>query len=93
MPAVTFTVRWPDGQETVAYSPSTVIHQHLEHNTYYPMEEFLQRAETALDAASERVRELKGFYRSAAMDTLSQLRHASRSFSQGEVHVCFTQTL
>ncbi|MGH1449205.1 MAG: MSMEG_0570 family nitrogen starvation response protein [Pseudomonadaceae bacterium] len=92
MPAVTFTVRWPDGHETAAYSPSTVIHQHLKHNVSYPVEEFLQRAETALDAASERVREVKGFYCSAAMDTLSQLRQTSRLFSRGDVHVSFTQT-
>jgi uncharacterized repeat protein (TIGR04042 family) len=89
MPAVTFTVRWPDGQQTAAYSPSTVIHQHMKHNPTNPVEEFLQRAETALKAASERVREVKGFYCSAAMDTLSQLRQTSRSFSQGEVHVSF----
>ncbi|MBL4835677.1 MAG: MSMEG_0570 family nitrogen starvation response protein [Pseudomonas sp.] len=92
MPAVNFTVRWPDGQQFIAYSPSTVIHQHLQHDTSYPVDDFMQRAETALDAASERVREVKGFYCSSAMDTLSQLRHTARSFSQGEVHVSFTQT-
>tara|TARA_R110001606_G_scaffold399278_1_gene583360 strand:- start:6165 stop:6446 length:282 start_codon:yes stop_codon:yes gene_type:complete len=92
MPAVNFTVRWPDGQEFNAYSPSTIIHQHLQHDASYPVEEFMQRAETALDAASERVREVKGFSCSSAMDTLSQLRHTARSFNQGEVHVSFVQT-
>ncbi|QIB50715.1 MSMEG_0570 family nitrogen starvation response protein [Pseudomonas sp. OIL-1] len=92
MPAVTFKVRWPDGRETAAYSPSTVIHQHLKHNAFYPVDEFLQRAETALNAASERVREVKGFHCSAAMDTLAQLHQISRTLSQGEVHISFTHT-
>ncbi|MEH6564795.1 MAG: MSMEG_0570 family nitrogen starvation response protein [Halopseudomonas sp.] len=90
MPAVTFRVRWPDGNETPGYSPSTIIYKHLEHNASYAIDDFLQRAEAALNAASERVREVKGFYCSAAMDTLTQLRQTSQSFSQGEVRVNFT---
>ncbi|MFZ6049826.1 MSMEG_0570 family nitrogen starvation response protein [Pseudomonas sp. CR3202] len=81
MPAVNFRVRWPDGQETHGYSPSTLIYQHLQSGSSCSVEQFLARAETALSAASERVRELKGFYCSSAMDTLAILRHQARYYS------------
>lgn len=93
MPAVNFRVRWPDGQETPGYSPSTVIHQHLKNDAHYSLEEFMQRVETALDAASERVRELKGFYCSSAMDTLASLKHHARRYAADEcVQVLDLQT-
>ena len=44
MPAVTIRLRWPNGQETHTYSPSTTIYEHLEAGTSYPMAEFLRRA-------------------------------------------------
>ncbi|WP_145010909.1 MSMEG_0570 family nitrogen starvation response protein [Pseudomonas oryzihabitans] len=81
MPAVIIRLRWPDGQESTAYSPSTSIGRHLESGRRYPLSEFLQRAESGLHAASERVKEVKGFYCSAAMDSLSELRRQARSYA------------
>ena len=74
MPAVNFKIRWPNGREATGYSPSTVIYQYLEEGASYPLEDFLQRIENALNNASERVKQVKGFYCSSAMDTLSSLK-------------------
>ncbi|MDZ5431949.1 MSMEG_0570 family nitrogen starvation response protein [Pseudomonas fluorescens] len=74
MPAVNFKIRWPNGKEANGYSPSTVIYQYLEEGASYPLADFLQRIESALNNASERVKQVKGFYCSSAMDTLSSLK-------------------
>lgn len=74
MPAVNFKIRWPNGREATGYSPSTVIYEYLEEGASYPLTDFLQRIESALDNASERVKQVKGFYCSSAMDTLSSLK-------------------
>lgn len=74
MPAVNFKIRWPNGREATGYSPSTVILQYLEEGASYPLPDFLQRLESALNKASERVKEVKGFYCSSAMDTLNSLK-------------------
>lgn len=89
MPAVNIRLRWPDGQESNVYSPSTVIQQHLIQGDSYPLPELLERANAGLNAASERVKEVKGFYCSSAMDSLSGIRMMARKFpdSQAEVEV------
>jgi uncharacterized repeat protein (TIGR04042 family) len=74
MPAVNFKIRWPNGREASGYSPSTVIYEYLEEGASYPLADFLQRIEHALNNASERVKQVKGFYCSSAMDTLSSLK-------------------
>jgi len=87
MPAVIIQLRWPDGQETRTYSPSTGIRQFLEAGSSYSMSEFLHRAETGLNAASERVKEVKGFYCSSAMDSLGELRRQARSYTGEHLQV------
>ncbi|QZP31452.1 MSMEG_0570 family nitrogen starvation response protein [Pseudomonas sp. DR48] len=74
MPAVNFKIRWPNGREASGYSPSTVIYEYLEEGASYTLADFLQRIEHALNNASERVKQVKGFYCSSAMDTLSSLK-------------------
>lgn len=87
MPAVILHLRWPDGDETTTYSPSTTIHQHLQSGTRYALDEFLSRAEAGLNAASERVKEVKGFYCSSAMDSLSGLRMKARTYNGNNLRV------
>jgi uncharacterized repeat protein (TIGR04042 family) len=87
MPAVNLRLRWPDGQESNAYSPSTTIFQHLEEGRRYPLAEFLQRAEQGLNAASERVKEVKGFYCSSAMDSLGGIRQQARRYHDAHAEV------
>ncbi|MCF8979969.1 MULTISPECIES: MSMEG_0570 family nitrogen starvation response protein [Pseudomonas syringae group] len=87
MPAVNIRLRWPDGQESNVYSPSTVIHQHLTQGASYTLPDFLQRADAGLNAASERVKAVKGFYCSSAMDSLSGIRMMARRFPTAEAQV------
>ena len=35
MPEMTFTVRWPDGRVEDCYSPSLVVHDHLQPGRRY----------------------------------------------------------
>ncbi|MFY0582689.1 MSMEG_0570 family nitrogen starvation response protein [Cystobacter fuscus] len=80
MPAVNIKLRWPDGKVSITYSPSTVVHEHFKAGHSYPLADFLARAETALNAASERVKQVRGFYCSSAMDSLAGLRLLSRQY-------------
>ncbi|MGY2338726.1 MSMEG_0570 family nitrogen starvation response protein [Pseudomonas sp. SDO5532_S415] len=97
MPAVNFKIRWPNGREATGYSPSTVIYQYLEEGASYPLADFLQRIESALNSASERVKQVKGFYCSSAMDTLSSLKGQASYLSEpthidGQVDVLSMRT-
>ena len=60
MPAVLFTVRWPDGAIETCYSPSTIIQDFFEAGHAYPLADFLERSRKGLQAASDRVRERFG---------------------------------
>ena len=73
MPEVRFTVRWPDDIISECYSPSTVIHDFLQAQQRYPLDDFMARSRTALTLASERVRLKYGYACSSAMDQLQQL--------------------
>lgn len=87
MPAVNIRLRWPDGQESNVYSPSTTIYEHLEAGQRYALVEFLRRAEAGLNAASERVKQVKGFYCSSAMDSLGGLRLMAHAFPAADAQV------
>lgn len=78
MPEVTFHIRWPDGIEERCYSPSTVIHQHLEAGRSYPVSEFVARARSGLLQASDRVAAKYGFACSGAMDQLARIEATAR---------------
>ncbi|SKA79521.1 MSMEG_0570 family protein [Prosthecobacter debontii] len=80
MPAVHYTVELPDGTRRQCYSPSTVIHDHFKKGEVMPMKDFITRSRTALNAASERVRQRFGFACSSAMDQLSEIEGWGRSY-------------
>lgn len=73
MPELHFEVRWPDGSRVTYYSPSTIIRAHLSAGQSYSLQEFVQRARSALTHASERVRAKFGYSCSSALDTLQQI--------------------
>lgn len=74
MPAVNFTVTWPDGEVINYYSPSTIIHRYIEPNTPYSLVEFKNKVDNGLNAASERVKQSFGFYCSAASDEKQKIK-------------------
>ena len=84
MPEMYFEVTWPSGRRQRCYSPSLVIEEHMSVGQSYPVEEFVARARTALDIASERVRAKYGFYCSAAMDQLAQIEETAAALSREE---------
>ncbi|WNG38658.1 MSMEG_0570 family nitrogen starvation response protein [Archangium minus] len=87
MPAVNIKLRWPDGQESTIYSPSTIVYEHFKAGHSYPLADFLSRAETAFNAASERVKQVRGFYCSSAMDSLAHLRVLARQYPARKARV------
>ncbi|MTH78482.1 MSMEG_0570 family nitrogen starvation response protein [Paracoccus aestuariivivens] len=92
MPEVRFTIRWPDGVEESCYSPSTAIHAHLQAGTTYPLGEFLQRARTGLNEASDRVAAKYGFACSAAMDQLARIEHRAASLHRDGKVTCLSMS-
>ena len=80
MPEMTFRVRWPDGKESECYSPSLVIQDHFTPGQDYPVRDFLQKAETALTQASDRVLVRYGFACSRALGQLQAIRQTRMPF-------------
>lgn len=85
MPEMTFTLRWPDGTVEDCYSPSLVVHDHLVAGTTYTVAELLERALTALETASERVRARYGFACTSAAATGARLRAAASGFAPDQL--------
>ena len=80
MPEVHFTVRWPDGAEERCYSPSTVVTTCFEAGRTYPLDTFLDKARTGLNAASDRVAARYGFACSSAMAQLERIEATGKRF-------------
>jgi uncharacterized repeat protein (TIGR04042 family) len=76
MPEMRFTVRWPDDTVTDCYSPSLIIKDYFAVGTSYAPADFLDRASTALNIASERVRAKYGYACSSALDQLRDIEEA-----------------
>lgn len=81
MPEMTFSVRWPDGRLEECYSPSLVVHDHLEPGTTYTVAEFTRRSTTALQIASDRVREKFGWACTSAAATQEQIAGSASSYA------------
>ncbi|SFE62667.1 MSMEG_0570 family nitrogen starvation response protein [Roseivivax sediminis] len=91
MPETYWTVRWPDGAEEALYSPSSVVAELFEPGRSYPAPEFRRRARTALERASERVRQSYGFACSAAMEELGRIEtRLDRLDDPGAEILCLT---
>lgn len=55
MPETRFQIQWPDASHEVCYSPSSIIKKYLIPGQEYELEDFVERARTALNIASDRV--------------------------------------
>jgi uncharacterized repeat protein (TIGR04042 family) len=80
VPEMTFEVRWPDGRVDSLYSPSLVVHDHLDPGSTYSVRDFARRSTLALAVASERVREKFGFACTSAMATTAQIEQSAAAF-------------
>jgi uncharacterized repeat protein (TIGR04042 family) len=80
---MTVTVRWPDGRIEDHYSPSLVLHDHLQAGITYTIEDFAWRAQAALAEASERVRARYGFYCTSAAESADRIRELAAAYPPG----------
>ena len=87
MPELRFTTRWPDGRRLETYSPSLVVHDHLEAGHGYPVDEFVDRAAAALPEASDRVQARWGRPCTAARASLATIRLVAEGQPDGLVTV------
>jgi len=76
-----FLIRWPDGVAEACYSPSLVIKDYFAPGETYPLPDFVARSRTALNIASERVREKYGWPCSRAMAQLARIETAAAVFT------------
>ena len=83
MPEMRFHVLWPDGRREACYSPSLVVKDFLAPGESYALDDFVEKARTALNIASERVREKYGFACSSAMDQLARIESAAKRQEPG----------
>ena len=81
MPEMRFLIRWPDGTAESCYSPSLVVKDFFSPGESYPLAEFVGRSRTALDIASERVKEKFGFHCSRAMAQLARIESGAAVFA------------
>lgn len=90
MPAMHYTIRWPDATECVCYSPSMVMKDFFQPGQDYLLEDFLRRAREATALASDRVRAKFGFACSMAADQLLTIETRACEFAKtpgAQVHV------
>lgn len=80
MPEMSVVVRWPDGREQDCWSPSPVMHEHLEVGAQYTVTDFERRAVHALAVASDRVLAKYGFACTSAAATSAQITRAATAY-------------
>ncbi len=73
MPEINFQIQWPDGTEQNCYSPSLVVKKYFTPGESYELAEFVEKSRTALNIASDRVKEAYGFPCSRALSQLEQI--------------------
>jgi len=85
MPEMHFRVRFPNGATVDCYSPSYVISDYLSEAQHYAVPDFLERVRTALNIASERVRERYGFSCSSALDQFAAIERIVDSLTDKQL--------
>jgi uncharacterized repeat protein (TIGR04042 family) len=81
MPEIRFRIRWPDGSAETCYSPSLIVKDFFSAGESYPLGDFLARSRTALDIASERVKEKYGWRCSRAAAQLARIEATAQNFA------------
>lgn len=80
MPAMHYTIQWPDASTSVAYSPSLVIQDFFVPSQTYPVGDFLARIRQATAIANERVQAKFGFLCSRAGEQLNETEQRAHTF-------------
>ena len=87
MPEMHFQVRWPDGAETICYSPSLVVQDFLSAGRTYELQDFVDRSTTALNIASDRVQAKYGLLCTRALAQRDDIAYRGTRFDGGYVTV------
>ena len=80
MPEINFQIQWPDGTQQSCYSPSLVVKQYFTPGEEYQLTEFVAKSRTALNIASDRVKEAYGFPCSRALGQLKQIESKASEY-------------
>jgi uncharacterized repeat protein (TIGR04042 family) len=88
MPEAWLHTRWPDQQEDVHYSPSSVIGKHFTAGESYDVTDFVARARRGLQQASDRVKLKHGFSCTRAAASLAAIEQRAAAFAgQADAHI------
>lgn len=82
MPEIRFQIRWPDGSEEICYSPSLVIKDYFVPDQVYGLADFVERSQTALQIASDRVKAKYGMACSLALGQLHRIETQAKQYQQ-----------
>jgi uncharacterized repeat protein (TIGR04042 family) len=77
-----FRVTWPDGCTEQCYSPSTIVTEHFEPGAVYPLDQFVELARVALEAANSRVRARFGMGCGQAMNQIIMIERTAARFAE-----------
>ena len=80
MPEINFQIQWPDGTKQSCYSPSLVVKQYFNPGETYELTEFVKKSRTALNIASDRVKQAYGFSCSRALGQLKQIESKASEY-------------
>lgn len=89
MPEIRFQIQWPDGTSEDCYSPSLVVKQYFTPDQEYSLEDFVARAQTALEIASDRVLAKYGMPCSLAIGQIRRIEASAARYqdlSDPKVH-------
>lgn len=81
MPEMNFVIRWPDETTETCYSPSLVIKDYFTPGASYAIKEFVDKARTALNIASERVQSKYGMACGHALSQIAEIEQKSADFA------------
>lgn len=84
MPEVVLELRWPDGEASSFYSPSTVVYEFLKPGDRLSIAELEQKGLAALSEASERVRARYGFACTRTHEEALKLRKRVAQYNSTE---------
>jgi uncharacterized repeat protein (TIGR04042 family) len=80
MPEMRFQIEWPDGSQTVCYSPSLIVKEYFTPDQRYDLSDFVARSQTALTIASDRVKAKYGFPCGLALGQLQEIEATAAKY-------------
>ena len=81
MPETRWKIQWPDSAEEICYSPSSIVKQYFDPNRDYELADFVDRARTALNIASDRVQAKYGRPCGLAIGQLAEIEFKAAQFN------------